>query len=303
MDLIEKLFFCIILLFPICAGNSQTVDPQYEIGTWRGFKQCAVCFTFDDNCYNQLTIAMPIFDKYGFKMTLFTVINWVNDWNALETAALNGHEIASHTVTHPLLSTLTNDEQITEFKDSRNSINSHIQNQKCMTIAYPNCDCGNPSICNQYYIAGRSCGDIIELKTPPNFMGIRSLICGTEGSVKRASDFINRINSAAASEGWAVFMLHSIDVESGPDCNSPVSSAELDGALAYLSQNKDKYWEATFYDVVRYIKERNNVSVQELSDNDSLITFSVTSDYIYPFTITRFLLGEFSLMTGISLSF
>ena len=290
MKIIKRISFIALIMF-YCVGNSQTIDSLYEVATWPGFRQGAVSFTFDDNCANQLSIVKPMFDRFDFKMTFFTVINWGPNWSALQAAALNGHEVASHTVSHASLGSLTDDQQVTEFKNSQDAINSHIQGQKCLTIAYPNCIEGNPNICRQYYIAARGCSGQIVAKTPSDFMDISSIVCGSQGSIKRASDFENKINAASSSNGWVVFLIHAIDNESG---YSPTSSAEIKIALEYLNQNKDKIWESTFGNVVRYIKERNEVSVKELSKNDSLITFSVNdsldnSIYNYPLTIRRVL--------------
>lgn len=299
MNFLKNIFFyfIIILFTEIC--NSQTVDSLYEVGTWQGFKKGAVSFTFDDNCANQLSVVMPMFDEYGFKMTFFTVINWGPNWTALQAAASNGHEIGSHTVSHTSFGTLTDAQQITELENSQNVINSHIQSQKCLTIAYPNCVLGNTSICKQYYIGARGCSGVIVPKTPSDFMNISSIVCGSQGSIQRTSDFTNKINSAGSSNGWIVFLIHAIDGEPG---YSSTSSREISGALDYLNENKDKYWEATFGNVVRYIKERNNVSVKQVSAEDTLITFDVTdtldnSIYNYPITIRRVLPQEWTSAT------
>ncbi len=271
--------------------SAQTLDSLYEVGTWQEFKSGAVSFTFDDNCPNQLSVVMPMFDKYGFKMTFFTVINWGPNWTALQAAASNGHEVASHTLSHASLGSLTDDQQITELKNSQDVINSHIEGQKCLTIAYPNCVLGNSSICKQYYVAARGCSGVVESKTPHDFMNISSIVCGSQGSVQRTNDFTNKANAAASSNGWVVFLLHAIDGEPG---YSPTSSAELKGALDYLSQNENKFWVSTFGNVARYIKERNNVSVKQVSEEDTLIKVSMTDtldDSIYnlPVTIRRVL--------------
>jgi hypothetical protein len=245
-----------------------------------------------DSDPNQLSVMMPIFDQYGFKMTFFAVINWGPNWSALQAAALNGHEIGSHTLSHPSLNTLTDEQQVTELKNSQDIINSHIQGQKCLTIAYPNCVLGNSSICRQYYIAARGCSGAIVAKTPPDFMNISSFVCGSQSSfLQRTSGFIDEANAAASSNGWVVFLMHAIDNEPG---YSPTSSSEVKGALDYLSQNSSKFWVSTFSGVARYIMERNNVSVREVSANDSVITCSVTDtldDSIYnlPVTIRRLL--------------
>jgi len=52
---------------------SNTIDSPYEVGTWAGFKKAAISYTFDDGNSNQFAITMPMFDEFGFKMTLFTV--------------------------------------------------------------------------------------------------------------------------------------------------------------------------------------------------------------------------------------
>ncbi len=299
MSFLKNIFFhfIIILFTEVC--NSQSVDSLYEVGTWQGFKKGAVSFTFDDNTANQLSVVMPMFDEYGYKMTFFPVINWGPNWTAYQAAALNGHEIGSHTVSHTSFGTLTNEQQSQELINSQNVINSHIQSQKCITIAYPNCVVGNETLCSQYYIAARGCSGAIVPKTPPDFMNISSIVCGSQGSIQRTSDFINKINAAGSSNGWIVFLIHAIDNESG---YSPTSSTELNGALDYLNENKDKYWEATFGNVVRYIKERNNVSVKQVSVEDTLITFDVTdtldnSIYNYPITIRRVLPQDWTSAT------
>lgn len=288
---IIKMILVVVLIMLTSLTYSQTIDRLYEVATWPGFRQGAVSFTFDDNCANQLSVVMPIFDQYGFKMTFFTVVNWGPNWNALQTAASNGHEVASHTLTHANFGTLTNEQQITELKNSQDAINSHIRGQKCLTIAYPNCVVGNSAICSQYYVAARGCSGVIVPKTPPDFMNISSVVCGSQGSVQRAGDFQTKMDGAASSNGWIVFLIHAIDNESG---YSPTSSSEIKNTLEYISKNDNKLWESTFSNVARYIKERNNVSVTELNVNDSLITAKVTDTldntiYNYPVTIRRVL--------------
>ena len=66
------------------------VNPAYEVATWRGFKAAAITYTLDDNTSNQLPVAIPLFDQYNFKTTLFTVTNWGPNWAGLRTASANG---------------------------------------------------------------------------------------------------------------------------------------------------------------------------------------------------------------------
>jgi len=284
-------FFFTSLILLVSIGYSQTIDSLYEVGTWQGFRTGAVSFTFDDGTSNQFAIALPMFDEYGFKMTLFTVINWSPNWTALQTAASNGHEVASHTLSHPHLGTLDSAQQTAELKNSHDTINAHIPGNKCITIAYPYCEPGNNSICKQYYIAARGCSGVIEPSTPPNFLNISSFGCGNLGTIKTSQDFSNKCDNAASLKGWVVFLIHGIDNDGG---YSPVTTADLRGALDYLNAHTDKFWVSTFSNVACYIKERNSISVNELSFEDSIITLSVTdtldnSLFSYPVTIRRLL--------------
>src|SRR5690606_21043268 len=127
----------------------------------------------------------------------FPVVNWGPNWTGMQAAALNGHEIASHTVSHTSLSGMAAEQQTTELRNSKQTIDSRITAQTCVTIAYPFCNTGNDSIVKQYYIAARGCQGAIEGRTPGNFMNISSIVCGDQGNVKTAADFKSRADNAA----------------------------------------------------------------------------------------------------------
>ncbi len=279
-------YLLLTLAAPVCLGGTF----PYEIGTWRGFRAAAISYTFDDGCSNQFSVAVPMFDAKGFKLTLFTVISRMfPGWPKLQSAAANGHEIASHTMTHTRLNTLSDEQQIRELKDSRDAINANIPGQKCITLAYPNCLAGKDSLTLQYYAAARTCSGQLIPGTPVNWMNLSSFVCGSLGSVKTIQDFNAKADSAAASKAWCVYLLHGIDADGG---YSPVTTSTLQGSLDYLSANRDKFWVDTFGNVVRYIMERNAASVAETTVTTSNITVHVThtlddSIFNYPITLRR----------------
>ena len=230
-----------------------------------------------------------MFNEYDFKLTLFTVINWGPNWTGLQNAVSHGHEVASHTLSHPSLGTLSDSAQRIELANSRSIIDAHITGQQCVTLAYPNCVVGNTSIVKQYYFAARGCSGVIEGRTPGDFMNISSIICGALGSIKTSADFNSRANSAMSSKGWCVYLLHGIDGDGG---YSPLSSDTLRAGLEYLKANPDKFWVASFGTVAKYIRERNAASVSEIHATDDTIKVieSDTLDpafYNCPLTIRR----------------
>ena len=286
----HSIYTTLLILFLLNHHSfSQGIDAPYELGTWQGFRSAAISYTFDDNCSNQLAVVVPMFNEFDFKLTLFTVINWGPNWTGLQSAVSHGHEVASHTLSHPSLGGLSDSIQRIELANSRSIINSNITGQQCVTLAYPNCVVGNTSIVRQYYFAARGCSGIVESRTPSNFMNISSIICGALGSIKTSADFNSRANSAASSKGWCVYLLHGIDSDGG---YSPLSSDTLRRSLEYLKANPDKFWVTSFGNVAKYVLERNAASVSEIqvtNDNITVLESDTLDPVVYncPLTIRR----------------
>jgi len=283
--------FIFIMAFTAWDCVAGSIASPYQIGTWRGFRPAAITYTFDDDLPNQYAVAVPMFSVRGFKLTLFTVTTWVpgGSWTPVKTAASFGHEIASHTVTHPTLSGLSTSQQSTELKNSQAAINANVPSQQCLTLAYPYCVAGDEAITSQYYIAARGCSGQLVPSTPPDFMNISSFVCGSQGSIQTVQDFNNMANSAANADAWCVYLIHALDNDKG---YSPFPSATLQASLDYLSANSNKFWVEAFGNVVRYIRERNASGVTELSNRADSITIQVTNNldgaiYNYPITLRR----------------
>jgi peptidoglycan/xylan/chitin deacetylase (PgdA/CDA1 family) len=294
MKKVNVILLTVLFLTAINAGYAGTVAAPYQVGTWSGFRSAAITYTFDDDLPHQLSIAVPMFNGYGFKMTMYTITSptwvWPANWPGLQAAAAQGHEIGNHTVTHVSLGPLDDANQIYQMSVSKAAIDANIPGNQCLTIAYPNCSMGKQSLIDDYFIAGRTCASTTpNPATPSNFYTIQCTILGSSGTNTLAG--ITGIDdAAAASGGWAVFLIHGIDTE--PGAFSPLSSTILDQSLQYLDARRSTFWVNTFLNVVRYIKERNDVSVSETSNTGDTITLSVTdtlSDtiYNYPITIRR----------------
>jgi peptidoglycan-N-acetylglucosamine deacetylase len=289
MKHIFRLLIVIVILMATQTVSSQVASP-YQVGTWPEFKSCAVSYTFDDGCSGQFSKAIPIFNEVGYKLTLFTVSSWTSNWTNLQNAAKNGHEVANHTATHPNLSSMTAEAQESEIKTSNDLINSNVTSQKSLTMATPFCAEGNKKTCLKYFIAVRGCSGVVEPKTPANWNNVSSVICGTLGAVLKVKDFKSNADAAAKKNGWLVYLIHGIDNDGG---YSPLASDTLKASLQYLKENDSKFWVNTFGNVARYIKERNCLSVVELSSTDDKISMEVTDTlsnneiFNYPVSLRR----------------
>jgi oligosaccharide reducing-end xylanase len=281
----------LMLAFAISPSRAGSVAAPYEIGTWEGFRTAAISYTFDDNLTNQYVTAVPMFHRAGFKITLNTIIDyWTTfKWSDAQTAASYGDEIASHTVTHTSLNTVSAAQLTNELANSQSIINSYITNESCVTLAYPNCAVPNESVVAQYYIAARGCSGQLVSSTPSDFMNISSFVLGSTGSYTTGASIDSLADSAAAAHAWCVYLIHAIDGDAG---YSPLSSVALQASVNYMSTNQGKFWVETFGNVVHYIKERNASSVAETANTGDSITIQVTNNlgatiYNYPITIRR----------------
>jgi len=258
-----KTYFILSILFINYSFiNLAQIPTDYEVAPWHAWKQGAITYSFDDGCQGQLTSAIPSLNKYGLKATFNLVTNWVSNWNGWKQAAQNGHEIASHTVSHANLNAAGE----SELSQSKQIIQQNI-GQECVTLVYPNCVTGDKSAMGRYYISGRTCSGQLVSHNPADMFEISSIIIGNTGQYNSAQALNNLANMAAQQNKWAVYLIHGVDGDGG---YSPVSSSDLDQHFSYVKQ-QDKWWVATFKDVSKYILEANSLVITETGTEGSYI--------------------------------
>ncbi len=102
--------------------------------------------TFDDGFTDNLTIALPLLEKYQFPMTLFAVAGFIGKEGYLSEAELkeiSDHPlvtVGSHSMTHRHLSRLKNQELRIELQDSKHEL-ERITGKQVDLLAYPYGDC------------------------------------------------------------------------------------------------------------------------------------------------------------------
>jgi peptidoglycan/xylan/chitin deacetylase (PgdA/CDA1 family) len=261
----------------------------WEIALWKNFSEAAITHTWDDNTAKQLTTAMPIYDTFNLKMTFFIANLWNPDWIGFKKASDNGHEVASHTMTHTSFKDLTSIQIEKELSDSKDIINKQLGNDNCITFAYPYCVSESFNLTKNYYVAARGCDGKIVSSSPKDFMNISSFVCGTESSYQTASHFNALADNAFNQKGWGVYLFHGIDNDGG---YSPIDSKELTKHLEYLNNNKSKFWVATFSDVVKYIQERDNTIINQVRVTDTEMVCNFTNNlnssiFNFPLTIKK----------------
>ena len=289
----KKLAFAAVLAM----GASMIYAQDAEIATWSGFRKGAASFTFDDGPQSDLDVAAPAFDKYGYKATFNIVVNWANggsggmlNWSGVQKLADGGHEIASHSNSHP-------QNMNGEEASSKSTIASKIkQKYGVITVAYPNCNVPDVNTLKQNYIAGRICGngqEVMGKDGPGDWFKVPAYMTGSTGQFTNAGAFTGAMQQAVQKNGWVMFLTHGFDnASNGYATYSPTNASAITGALDWANQNEKDIWIAPMGYVAMYIKERN-ASKAEVSNSGSTTTVKLThnikqegvSDYDYPLTL------------------
>jgi peptidoglycan/xylan/chitin deacetylase (PgdA/CDA1 family) len=135
------------ILFSLLLGASIIINVPNNIhGSTEQSKnkinqQKVVILTFDDGYKSQYSNAKPILDKYGFKATFYIVCNYVGSgdnrmtWEEIKSLQQEGHDVASHTMNHDDLSTLSPEKVEYEVSQSKQCLLD--QGIKPKSFAYP----------------------------------------------------------------------------------------------------------------------------------------------------------------------
>jgi peptidoglycan/xylan/chitin deacetylase (PgdA/CDA1 family) len=119
-------------------------------------KSAAISFTFDDGSREHFDVVVPLLNEFGFKGTFFVIAGLTREqkcdplvpnrqrdwwaevsWQEWRTAANQGHEIGNHSLTHPVLTQVREQQRLgAEVVDSARLIEEKI-GQWPASFAYP----------------------------------------------------------------------------------------------------------------------------------------------------------------------
>lgn len=134
----------------LAENNFYTILPDELLAYVRGEKKLdfsngkrPIVITFDDGNNDFVNHAQKILDKHGYKGVLFIYPTYIMahkkrsmTWAEIQAVRKAGHAIESHTMWHPMLSTMSDDEQRAQFVDSKKMLDqkggANVQH-----LAYP----------------------------------------------------------------------------------------------------------------------------------------------------------------------
>ncbi|MFW3147152.1 MAG: polysaccharide deacetylase family protein [Thermoplasmatota archaeon] len=281
------------VLYPASTGGEEFWVPKSSrdaeafaasICTWSGERSGALSLTFDDGLNSQAVNASPLMTVMDINGTFFITTDNVGipygaQWSEWQNAADNGHEIASHTITHPDLTGCTPEELRDEVVLSKRIIEENISGVSCETFSYPMGSFNDTvaDLVREHYVAARmdrhniSGPPLPAASDPPDLHSVVPVNFGMSNSEEELNGLADL---TVSSGGWLVEMIHAI----GNGGYDPVPLSEFAGHLTHISAMRDELWIATFKDVVKYIWLRNDAEVALEHPESNRLHVSLDSD-------------------------
>lgn len=214
-------------------GWLQTDDYSIENYTPVGFNRPLLTLTFDDGHEDNVTNALPLLNQKGIKTTQCFATEFIEEDPVQATSNVrafynSGHEICSHTVTHPMLTTVSNSTLTYELQHSQ----AYLQN----IIGKPVVDFASPygdynatvnAAIKKYYRSHRTVDEGYNSKDnlDPYRLRVQNIL-----STTTAEQVAAWIKQAQADKTWLILVYHRIG--DNPE--------EFDTAPAVFAQHIDK---------------------------------------------------------------
>lgn len=207
------------------------------------FQEPLVSVTFDDGYETTYTKAMPLLQKYGIHTTQYVLSGTENDqlyvsWAQVKRMQEAGHEIACHTVNHPDLTTLDDEDLNYQLKTCKEIMGAHAGPVANFASPYGAENQHTLGVIGKYFTSQRNTnGDPTngvtdaDVNVAANFnrMDIIGVTVRNDTTVEQLRQLVDY---AKAHNGWVVLTYHQAD-----DANSKysVSDQDFERQFAYLS--------------------------------------------------------------------
>jgi acetyl esterase/lipase len=291
---------------------SQTIGDA-NVCLWNDDKLSAFTITIDDNNEQDIPFWQELQQKYNFPYTWFVITEAdkkynVKNWKLFNELIQQGNAVQGHDDRN-WYENPKRGERNTSVKKYRkrlqatiDKVESNIQNQKCITYAYPWGE-GNDIEVSKKFIAIRDVIGWPNQANQINFEHVNSVsnrhIYGDKTSrdkyfsaILTKSDTIEGVNYY---RGWLSTHFHHI--------TSDKVHQKTEEFLQYIKEREDKLWIATFPHVVKYAQEYATHSLKTDSISDTAISFTLTDEmldeiYDYPLTVKIRLPNNWTLLTA-----
>lgn len=193
--------------------------------TSSNFNRPLLSITFDDGYSGVYTYASPLLQQYGFLTTQYIIINGIGKNAYMSLAQIKalqaqGHEIGSHTVSHPRLADISSTQLQTELSQSKTQLETWL-GVPVTNLAYPygSYNAAVKTATAKYYSSGRSVEVGYNSKSNFDPYNIRVQKIANTTTTAQIAQWIAQ---AKATNTWLVLTYHSVS----PNTTNPPSGIQ-----------------------------------------------------------------------------
>lgn len=221
--------------FNLNCGNS---TPAPTPSPSESFNRPLLSIEFDDGWKNAYQSGFPEVERFGYRATQY-VITETPGWsgymtvNEMKNLKSRGHDIGSHTISHPDLATLSNIEVDRQLRESKAFLDSNLsQNTRLFVTPYCSSNAYVKSAAQQYYSMLRNCQPAPNTKQNFDAYNIRSYIVLRSTTNAEIRQWINE---AKAQKAWIVLVYH--EIKSNPDNDWAITRSKLRSQLQIVKDS------------------------------------------------------------------
>jgi len=253
-----------------------------EIATWKDNLGGALSLTIDD-ALDDREDTLAILDDFGVKGTFFLNTGDLLARPALQAAMVgasqNGHEIASHTLTHPDLTNKNDADLDSELRESQEILEGLI-NKPVISLAYPfgADDARVRAATAQYYLSGRDVyPDALHPATGQDMYRLGEAPGPFNWTdAEFIQERLNFATSAATTGGWAIEMYHNLGSPGTLNRELYHTETAFRGHLTNLTSGSLSLWVAPVGEVVQYYLSREGASLSTSFPGGDEMTVELT---------------------------
>lgn len=225
----KKLLAAALLVVIFVLSTACTVSEEPE---------AIVSFTFDDGTIDHYENAFPILSKYGVVGTEHVIVGLVGGefenetlmgWEEITQLYDAGWDIHSHTMTHPFLTQMSEEDLVWELTESK-----RILEEKGFVVSgfappYGDVNDEVKSIALEYYDTVRPSTYGTNNISATDFDDIKSIWIVNTTTLEEMKDFVDK---AYEKKAWLVFMIHLVRDDLSREYT--MTPEDLDALLAYV---------------------------------------------------------------------
>jgi peptidoglycan/xylan/chitin deacetylase (PgdA/CDA1 family) len=278
-------------------GTTEAEDYHARVGSLFESGKVKEAYTLLDEGFEKVRLGKMV--NTG-EVVFHNNVEDTTSWEQYKSYASQGHEIASHTVTHPKLAVLDEVNMLYELEQSKADLLKFMgeesifsaegpygtENERVMEYAhkiYPSLRNRMPETWLEEINRGS--------KAEPGASS-KEYVQWQRGILTRHSfdDMKAWIDTTMNYDNiWLVLVIHGVENLGW----EPKTRAELTDYFSFMKTTEDELWIETFRDVTKYVQARQNTMVESSLEDDK-ITISLTSEldpkiYTVPLTIKTYI--------------